>query len=499
MGFSMIISLFTSRIILNALGVESYGVMGIVGSTASMFAFLNGSMGASASRFLTFELGRKDEKKLNKVFNVTLSVHFVLAVIIVILCETIGLYLLTNKLVIPEAQKTAAFWVFQFSVISSFFSITQTPYDAVMIAHENMKIFSMVSIVTNVVRLLIAYSLLITPFDKLTTLSFLNMMSGVCVIIFYRIYCYNRYKETHLQICKEKSMYREILGFAGGDFIGNTSVMLQNEGANFLLNIFFGPILNAARNVTTSINGALTQFSGGFMTATRPQIIKAYAENKIDEMMHLVKFASWISYYLMWFLMLPVVLNIMFILKLWLKIVPDYSVQFMPFIMAISLIQTLKAPRTTVYHALGKVKKVNLWVGTILCLSFPLGYLGYKFLNMPPVWIFISIIISMLISEAASLLILKEYVQYSIKKYALEIYGRCFVVTAFSFTITYIFCNIISFDNGFIKLILTGLVSSISIISTVYLFGIDRSSAAKLKKIVLRKFVKAGRRNNIYS
>lgn len=480
------VSLYTSRVVLRVLGVEDFGVYNVVGGIVTMFAFLNGSLSGATSRFLTIEIGRKDSLQLNRVFNVTLIIHLFIALLIILLAETVGLWFFYNKMSIPEESMNAAFWVYQISILTSLFSLTQVPYNAMIIAHEDMKIYAYVGIVEVLAKLAIVYLLLLSPINKLIFYSLLIFMLQVFVMMTYRIYCRKKYVECQLKICRQKILYKEIFIYASSDMIGNISVLAQGQGLNILLNMFFGPVVNAARAIAYQVQGAITQFSNNFMTAVKPQIIKSYAEGNIDAMMDLVKNSSCFSYYLMWIISLPICLESDYILKLWLVEVPEYTSSFLILVIVLCLIQTIKTPRSTVFSATGRLKLVNIVVGSILCAAFPLAYIFLK-QGFEPESVFIAAIITMLISEVFGIIILRMYIKYSIFDYLRDVYGRCILVTSTSLALTYYLHSLIQ-GSGFIKLITTCVITIISVVIMCYYFGFNSSVKNKIKIFIKEKY-----------
>lgn len=482
------VSLYTSRVILQALGVEDYGIYNVVGGIVTMFSFLNGSLGAATSRYITFELGRKDYEKLNKIFNVALVTHIFIGLIIVLLAETIGLWFFYNKMIIPDDRLNAAFWVYQISILSSLITLTQVPYNATLIAHENMKVYAYVGMVEVIIKLLIVYLLVIAPFDKLIFYAVLLFLLNVGLITFYRIYCIKCYQESHINLCKDKALYKDMFKYAGSDLIGNVSVLAQGQGLNLLLNVFFGPAVNAARAVAYQVQGAVTQFGNNFMTAVRPQIIKLYAQGEVKEMFKLVNLSSNFSFYLMWLLILPLCLEADYVLSLWLGEYPDHSVSFLILVFILCLIQTLKTPRTIVLHATGKLLLANVVVGSLLCAAFPLAYLFLKF-GGEPESVFWAANITMLLSEFVSVFILRKYVEYNIADYLLNVHFRCAVVTAVSFAIPYLIYSRFM-EPSFLRLVLTCCITTISIIATVWAIGMNKDMRQQVASFIKSKLLR---------
>lgn len=482
------VTLYTSRIILKTLGIEDFGIYNVVGGIVTMFTFLNGSLGSATSRYITFELGKKNYKRLNQVFNVALIIHIAIGFIVIFLSETVGLWFFYEKMSIPAVRMDAAFWVYQISIITCFFSLTQVPYNAAIIAHENMKIYAWVGIFEVMCKLGIVYLLQISPFDKLVFYAILFCLLQVGVMLFYRYYCKRQYEESAIRIYKEKKLYKEMFAYAGADLIGNISVLAQGQGLNLLLNVFFGPVVNAARGVAYQVQGAVTQFSNNFMTAVRPQIIKSYAEGDVAGMLMLVKESSCFSFYLMWIISFPIMLETDYILTLWLGKYPNHTVYFLNLILVLCMIQTLKTPRSTVFHAIGQLKLVNLIVGSILCAAFPLAYLFLK-LGMSPESVFWAANISMLLSELASVVVLKKYINYSIGSYFLHVHGRCFLVAILSAIVPYTLFDRF-FEPSFGRLVLTCILTTLSILFMVFTVGMDKNMRHKIIKMIKQKIIR---------
>lgn len=482
------VTLYTSRIVLLVLGDNDFGLYNVVGGIVMMFTFLNGALAGATSRFITYEIGRKDYARLHRVFNVSLVTHIMIALIIVILTETVGLWFLYNKMVIPDGRFEAAFWVYQISVISCVLSITQVPYSATIIAHERMNIYAYVGIFEVICKLVIAYMIMVSPYDKLIVYAFLLFLVQMVLMIYYRMYCSKHFRECSLMFVRDKAMYKHMFVYAGSDIIGNLSVLAQGQGLNILLNMFFGPAVNAARGVAYQVQGAVTQFSGNFMTAVKPQIIKQYAAGKINEMMRLVVHSSCFSYYLMLMLVMPICIEADYILTLWLGEYPDYTVSFLRLVLALCMIQTLKTPRTTVFHATGKILLPNIVVGTILCLAFPAAYVVLK-MGGDPNTVFWTAIASMTLSEVASIIIMKSRIDCSVRNYVLNVHIRCLIVTVLSLIIPLSVYNHISIQ-GFAKLIIICLFTTLSILLVSYTVGLDKGMRQKINGIIINKILR---------
>ena len=341
MLFTMAVSLYTSRVVLNTLGVEDFGVYNVVGGVVAMFGFINGSMSSATQRYITFALGKGDKTWLQTVFSTTLQIHTLIAGIIVLLGETVGLWFLYNKMQIPADRMDAAFWVLQCSIVATIVMIISVPYNADIIAHEKMSAFAYISILEVVLKLVIVYMLVVFSFDKLILYAFLLLAIQLLIRFCYSIYCNRHFEETKYRHVWDKALFKEMTGFAGWSLFGNLAGVLFSQGLNMLLNVFFGPIVNAARAVAVQVQSAIQQFVGNFQMALNPQITKTYAKGELGDMHSLMFRSARFSFFLLYFLSLPVLFETNFILTIWLKTVPENTVVFLRIMICTSLIYTL--------------------------------------------------------------------------------------------------------------------------------------------------------------
>ena len=421
MLFTMGISLFTSRVILQTLGVEDYGISSVVGGVISMFTFINAAMVSSTQRYLNFELVRGDANQLRSVFSTSLQIHALIALAIIVLSETVGLWFLNEKLVIPEARMTAAMWVYQCSILSCAVSIMSTPYNAVIVAHEKMSAFAYISILDVSLKLLVVYLLVVLPFDKLIILAILNLLVQLFIRYIYTLYCHRHFPESYFQFRFNKTLFKEMFGFAGWSFWGNLAAILYTQGLNMMLNIFFGPIVNAARGIAVQVQSAVQQFVGGFQTALNPQITKNYASNNLPQMHSLMFRSARFSFLLLFFLSLPVLMETNFILTLWLKTVPDDAVIFTQIMICISLIYTTANPCIIANQATGKVKIYQMVVGGILLLILPISYVVLK-LGAPAYSVFIVHFCIESVAQFSRMYMLRNLIHLPLWQYMKNIY-----------------------------------------------------------------------------
>lgn len=390
MFISMVVGLYTSRVVLATLGVEDYGIYGVVGGVVAMMGFLNASMSGATSRFLTFELGRGDKDRLAKTFSSALIVHIAIAIIVFILAETVGLWFLCNKLNIPEGRMEAAHWVYQFSILATMLSITQVPYNATIIAHEKMDVYAYMEILNVTLKLLIVYLLTIGDFDKLKLYAVLTFAVSLIIMMIYRIYCLRHFKESHFHWVWDKTYLTPLLSFSGWNLYGNFGGIAGNQANNFVINSFFGVVMNAAASVAFTVSGIVTQFSSNAMTAFRPQIIKKYASGDIQGMQSLTFLALKAIMMLYTLIAIPVFLECDYILSLWLVEVPQMTSIFCKILLISIFFESMRYIIIIDIHASGNVKKVSAYSGTLFCISPIISYFLFK-IGLPVASTFITI------------------------------------------------------------------------------------------------------------
>lgn len=378
MLFIMIVSLFTSRVVLNTLGVTDYGIMNAVGGFVALFSILTNSMSRSISRFITFGLGKGDKDRMKVIFSTALTIQFAVSLIIAVLIETVGLWFLYNKMVIPQERVGAAVVVLHCSAISTILSLISVPYNAAIVAHERMGAFAYISILEVSLKLAIVYLLYISPWDKLAFYSVLLCIVGLIIRSIYAIYCKRHFEECTYKFVIDKSLLKDMGGFAGWTFLDNGCYTLNNQGTNVLMNLFFGVTMNTARGLASTVEGAVRSFVGNFAVALNPQIIKSYAAGNLNYMHRLICMGAKYSCFLILFFGIPICVETHMLLKLWLGIVPQYTVTFvrLSFILAITMIvgDTMSVAIT----ATGKMRKYQIWNCCFAATVFPITYLVYK-------------------------------------------------------------------------------------------------------------------------
>ncbi len=478
MLFTMAVSLFTSRVILNTLGVEDYGINNVVGGVISMLGFLTGSLGAASSRYITYDLGKGDMDIMKKTFGNILSIHYILAAIILILGETVGLWFMNTQLQIPIGRETAAFWVYQFSVLSSIMAVISVPYNATIIAHEKMEAFAYISIVDAILKLTIVYVLVIIPYDKLILYSFLYFCIQVFDRIVYFVYCSKHFEESHAKCSYDKKLFKEIFVFAGWTMNGNLAVIGFTQGLNILLNIFFGPVVNAARAIAVQVQNVCQQFCSNFQMALNPQLTKSYAQGDLNAMHGLLVKSSKFSFYILFFIAMPLMFEAHLVLKIWLGIVPDYTVNFLRLILVFGLTYTVSNPLIVSVHATGDLKKFQIIEGTMLLLIVPIAYFLLKAFNLRPETVFIVQIIVELCTQCARIKIVLPMIGLQIKEYLRRVVIPITIVAVLSPIVPYLVWKFLPEDYLSFFVVCAACVICSSVV--IYSIGCTRNERAFL-------------------
>jgi O-antigen/teichoic acid export membrane protein len=480
----MVVSLYTSRVVLNTLGVEDYGTYNVVGGAVAMFGFFNGAMSSATQRFLTFDIGRKDHVQLRKTFNATQIIHICIAILIFILAETIGLWFVNNELNLPEGRMEAARWVFHFSVLSFMVTVIQAPYNALIIARERMSVFAYISILDVSLKLFIVFMLTWISFDKLKLYGILIFVISFIVAVIYRIYTRRYFEETKFLIVKDKYLYKTLISYSVWNLFGAISLVVKAQGLSIMLNIFFGTVINAALGVANQVSGTVASFVGNFQMASNPQITKSYAAHDKGYMTNLVIRTSKFSFFLLFILTLPIILEIDYILKLWLKLVPDYTAIFTILILINALIDTVSGPLMAAMAATGKIKVYQLVVGGLSILILPVTYLFFKFGYPPESTFIVSINIAVVAFVFRLLFTKKQIPEFSIRQFIQEVLIRNIPVILLSVLIPWLIIS--NMHPGFTRLILVTLTSlSISII-TIYSVGLKNNERLFIKNAMLK-------------
>lgn len=430
MMLTMFVALYTSRVVLDVLGTSDYGLYNVVGGVVSMMTFINGSVSAGTSRFITYELGIGNKERLRDVFNVALVNHIIIAGIIFLTAETVGLWFVNTQMVFNTDRTFAVNVVYQLSIATTMLQITQMPYTATIIAHEKMSIYAYISIFEVSLKLLMVWTLmLIHDVDALIAYAVMLFFIQVLIIGIYRLYCIRKYPESHWRFVKHKEKYKEIFNYAGWDIVGATCVVSQGQGVNILLNIFFGPVVNAARAISYQVQGAFTLFTGNFMTAVNPEIVKNYARKEYREMIKLINNASIYSYFLLLVFMMPVFFKLRCLLEIWLKDIPAQTEEFSLVILVTMMFRAIARPVIMGTHATGDIKALNMYAGGLGLLPLPVCWIALHY-GAPAISVFWIILLWGIFANIAEILIFKmKLPEFSVLEHLSVVYVRCLFVT----------------------------------------------------------------------
>lgn len=457
----MLIGLYTSRVILHTLGITDFGIYNAVGGIIGLFGVVTGSLSNATSRFITVAIGKGDQEITNKTFGNIKVIYYALCFVVVLLGETIGLWFLYHKMTIPADRMTAAFWVYQFTIVSAVLSFICVPYNSAIIAHERMSAFAYISLLDAVLKLLICYLLVVIPIDKLIVYSTLIFLVGVLDRVIYAIYCKKKFEEVKAKprICREQ--FRAILVMSGWSLGGNLAWVLNTQGVTLVLNMFFGPVVNAARGIAQQVQGVMQQFVTNFQTAINPQITKNYAKRDYLRMHELLNLSTKYSYQLMLLMSIPVIIEAPIILRWWLKIVPDHTIIYLRLSLIGAVLSTVSNPLWVSILATGNLKKYMIYDNTLQLMNVPLCYIAFKFLDAPSEWVYYIMLIIEVIEIGMRIWIVLPLINL---KYKIYIKRVLLPLTAVSFIApllpVFLYLKMSAGISSFVIVVLSSLVGS---------------------------------------
>lgn len=490
MLFLMAVGFYTSRVILQALGVDDFGTYNVVGGFVAMFAVLSKSLSSAASRFLNYEMGRGNKDNLKKVFATTVNIQVVLAIIIAIFCEAVGIWFVNNKMVIAPDRLYAANWVFQFSVFTFCSNLLTVPYNAAIIAHERMKAFAYVSIFEGIAKLAISFAVMISPIDTLIFYSALICLLQFSIQMMYVAYCKKHFEECTYSFIYDKPLMKEVFSYSGWNFIGTASSTLRNQGGNILINLFFGPSVNAARAVANQVLHAVDGFAHNFMIAIKPQITQNYASGNYEYMMTLVFKGSRMTYYLLYTLSLPILLNTEYLLDLWLDKVPAHAVLFVQLTLIFTMLEHISGTLITAQLATGKIRNYQLVVGGIQMMNLPISYAVYLLGGFAESFLLVAILCG-IGCLCARLYMLRPMIGLKISRFVKEVLFNLAVVTCVSLILPVILRYYMS--ESFVAFVCVSLVAVSSALLSIFFVGMDNSERKYANSILINiksKFIK---------
>lgn len=485
--FVMVISLYTSRVVLATLGVEDYGVYQVVGGLVSMFSVISSSLSSAISRYITFEIGTGNTERLKKIFATSIFIQICIAIIVVIATEIIGLWFLHTKMQIPEGRMIAAEWVFHCSLLTFCINLLSIPYNACIIAHEHMKAFAYVSIVEVSLKLGVIFLISYSPIDRLILYAILLTVLAAVIRLIYMKYCHKHFEESRTKLFFDKEIFNEMFGFSGWSFFNNTTFILNNQGVNMLMNVYSGVVVNAARGIALQVESAVMSFVSNFTTAINPQITKSYAAGDLSSMHKLVCRGSKFSFFMMLIFALPIILEAEQIMKIWLVDVPEYTVILVKLSLIMGLCDSLGSAGYTACMATGKIKYYSIIITSIGILQFPLAWislaLGYAPYSVYYTYIFVKV--SVLIVR---MFLMKRMVGLSVHMYIKEVVVPVILVSLVSLVLPTIINE--AFNPSIMRFLLSILVSISSVAFSVLFLGMTMSERhmilSKINQLIRR-------------
>ncbi len=483
----MLVGLYTSRVVLEALGENDYGVYNVVGGVVAMFTIISGALNSAVSRFITFELGKGEQADLNKVYSTAVTIQMILAVIVVALSEPAGLWFINNEMTIDPSRIPAARWVLHFSVLSFVINLMSVPQMALITAHEKMSAYAYIGLLDGALRLGTALLIMHYGKDRLVLYAVLMACTVYIVRSAYGMYCRKCFHECRYRLVFDRKLIKEMFSFAGWNFVGVTSGVLRDQGGNILVNLFSGPAVNAARGIAVQLNGAVQGFVTNFMTAVNPQITKSYAAGERDYMFSLVRRSSRMSFYMLLVLVIPLLLNTDAVLGLWLKDVPAHTCLFVQLFLIFALSESLSNPMITAMLSTGRIRNYQIVVGGIQLMNIPVSYLFLKAGAAPEVTVMVAIVLSQ-ICLFARLVMLNRETGFPVLEFVGKVYAKSlFLILPIALSVPVLF-------DSFKPEGWTGLISSVGLCviwsaSVIYFIGLDRSERGMIREILMKRRV----------
>lgn len=486
---TMLVALYTSRVVLDVLGIDDYGVYSVVGGMVTMFAFLNTSLSQATQRFIAFGLEKDTVLQQKQTFSMLLNVHLIISIIVFILCETIGLWLFYNKLVIPIDRIQSAFWVMQCSIFTLMVSITQVPYNASIFAHERMNVYTYISIFEVILKLILVLILKFFFEDKLVTYAILLMCAQIIVATIYRIYCIRKFNNCHYLFYWSKDLFKQVFSFSSWSILGNLAYTLNTQGMNILINIFFGPIYNAAKGIANSVEAAINPFVTNFLSAVIPPIIKTFSVGDMSSCMRLHYKSSKFGFYLYMVMAMPLISIIDPLLSIWLVEVPAYASLFSVLSIIYIQITTMGGTLQNIVQAVGNVKFFQLSNGVLKLFPIAIVYFLFKIGSPVESYLYVLIIISIISIFIQIIAVKKTLPEYSIKKFITIVIMPeiiAFIIPCIV-SLSIYFSRVTVLLSFFLSLCCAILVFIITLLS-IWFLGLTKSEKLWLKNFIYIKF-----------
>lgn len=483
----MIVTLYTSRVVLNTLGVEDFGIYNVVAGFVTMLAFLSNAMASATQRFLAFEIGAGNKTNLHNVFVMSVNIHFIIAMIILIIAETFGLFFLNTQLTIPVERMEAARWVYHISILMLVVNMISVPYNAMIIAHEEMNVFAWVSIAEVILNLLVVFVLQWFGFDKLKFYAVL--LFGVVLLIkgIFGAYCHTKYRESKFRFFWNTALFKTLFSYAAWNLWGSSAGVIMGQGINVLLNVFFGPTVNAAYGIALRVKSAVNQFVNNFQMALNPPIIKSYAADNLQYMHQLIFSGAKYSFFLLFTLSLPLLLETELVLKLWLKMVPEYTVVFVRLALVNILIDSMSRPLVTAAQASGKIKLYQGVVGGVLILNLPISFLFLKLGFPPETTLWISIFVTIL-AFIARLIIIERLIRLNSREFIFRVVIICLGFSIAALVVPWMLY--VRLEGSLVRLFTTGFTSVVFSTISMYFVGLNSNEKIYFKRQISMLFAR---------
>ena len=477
----LLVGLYTSRVVLEALGENDYGIYNVVGGVVAMFTIISGALNSAVSRFITFEMGKGAAARLNEVYSTAVTIQFIIALTIVAAAEPIGLWFIENEMTIDPSRIPAAKLVLHFSILAFVINLMSVPQMASITAHEKMSAYAAIGVLDGLLRLAVAFMIMRSPMDRLVY--YAALMAAVVLIVrgAYGIYCRTHFPECRYRPVFEKPLMKEMFSFAGWNFIGVSAGVLRDQGGNILVNLFYGTAVNAARGIAVQLNAAVQGFVTNFMTAVNPQITKSYASGDKAYMLSLIRRSSRMSFFLLFVIALPILFNTEYLLSIWLKDVPAHTVMFVRLFLVFALCESISNPLITAQLATGKIRNYQLVVGGLMLLNIPVSYIFLKHGAAAEITVAVAIAIS-LVCLAARLVMLRGMIGLSIRKFVSDVCLKIVLVVVISLILPIAIYNVL--PDGFAGFVISAAVCVAVSGSAVLFMGLDGKERKELSAMI---------------
>lgn len=482
-------SLYTIRVVLDALGTVDFGLYGVVAGVVTILAFLNGTMSQAAQRFLSVEIGTSDAASINRTFNTILAIHLGIACGVILLGESFGHWLLNSKMSIPDTRMESASTALQFAILTGAALVLQTPFNALIIAHERMGFFALVSLVEAGLRLAIAWGISHSTGDRLALYACLTFASTVLTLVAYSLFCLSRFSESAIKLHRDAQAYKSVTSFIGWSFIGNLAAASRSQGINVLLNVFFGPIANASHAIMTQAQTAASNFAGSFQAALNPQIYKRYAQSEIKEMNGLLTTGSKLSFMLLITVVAPVIHSTNYILDTWLTNPPPLAAEFVQWMLVTLLIDSLSQPLITGAMATGRIKAYQLVVGGTILLCLPISYLAFLITGNPKSFLYI-ILFASIIALALRLFFLRILLKFSVERFTKDVLFRVAAISLAIYAVSVLYRGHFGSDHSLLDLTKSSATISLTAILATLAIGLSRPERCFLINTIKSKLTR---------